>query len=46
MDKGTTIGLRGQERVKYSDMVSGDEGITMMVGITGGLYAKIDHQST
>ena len=36
MDNGRNIGMRGPEHVKYADVVSGDEGITMMVRISGG----------
>lgn len=35
MDNGRTIGLRGDEDVKYADAMSGDECITMMVRVTG-----------
>lgn len=41
MDNGHTVGLRGDEQVKYSDVLSGDEGVTMMVRITGGVNASI-----
>ncbi|CDF38688.1 unnamed protein product [Chondrus crispus] len=41
MDSGRTIGLRGDENVKYAYVVSGDERITMMVRITGGPHACI-----
>ena len=37
---GRTVGFRGQESVKYADIVSGGEGITMMVRLTGGVRAK------
>ena len=42
MDNGRTIGFRGQESVKYADVVSGGEGITMMVRLTEGVRAKIE----
>lgn len=35
MDNGRIIGFRRDENVKNADVVSGDEGITMMVRITG-----------
>lgn len=41
MDNGRTIGFRGDEEIKYADLVSGDEGITMMVRLTGGRDARI-----
>lgn len=41
MDNGRTVGMRGDEHVKYADVVSGDEGITMMVRVTGGARAAI-----
>lgn len=36
MDNDRTVGLQGDVNVKYADVVSGDEGITMMVRITDG----------
>ncbi len=36
MDNGRTAGCRGQEEVRYADGLSGNEGITMTVRITGG----------
>lgn len=41
MDNGRTLGLKGDEHVKYADVVSGDEGITMMVNIMGGIHARL-----
>ena len=41
MDNGRTVGFRVHEKVKYSDVLSGDEGITMMVRISGGVQARI-----
>ena len=42
MDNGRTLGFRGDENVKYADVVSGDESLTMMVRITGGPDAHIE----
>ena len=42
MDNGRTIGFRGQESVKYADVLFGGEGITKMVRLTGGVRAKIE----
>ena len=42
MDNGRTVGMRGDEHVKYADVASGDEGITMMVRITGGRNARVE----
>jgi len=36
-----TLGRRGDDEVKYADVVSGDEGMTMMVLIAGGPQATI-----
>lgn len=33
MDKGRTLGFHGDERVKYADVTSGGEGMTMMIRI-------------
>ncbi|RHY02925.1 hypothetical protein DYB36_008092 [Aphanomyces astaci] len=38
---GTTLGMRGDTEVKYADVVSGGESMTMMVTITGGAQARI-----
>eukprot|EP00171_Calliarthron_tuberculosum_P023261 IDg23261t1 len=32
----STVGLRGDDNVRYADVVSGDEGVTMMIRVTGG----------
>lgn len=37
MDNGRTLGFRGQDRINYADVVSGGEGIPMMVRLTGGV---------
>lgn len=42
MDNGKTLGLRGTNHVKYADVVSGGENITMMVRITGGPNAMVE----
>ncbi|KAI2506922.1 hypothetical protein MHU86_7514 [Fragilaria crotonensis] len=36
VDNGRTLGVRGDNDVKYADVVSGGEGMTMMVRLTGG----------
>ena len=40
-DNGCTLGFRGDENFKYSDVVSGGEGMTMIVHITGGTSSRI-----
>lgn len=35
MDNGWTLGIRGDETIKYADVTSGGEGMTMMVRISG-----------
>lgn len=42
MDNGKTLGFRGDENVKYADVVSGGIGMTMVVRITGGPLARIE----
>lgn len=42
MDDGRTLGFRGDNSVKYADVVSGGEAITMMVRLTGGVNARIE----
>lgn len=34
MDNFATVGLQGENHVKYADVKSGEEGITMMVRLT------------
>lgn len=34
-----TVGMQGDEHVKYADFISGYERITMMVSISDGRYA-------
>ena len=41
VDNGRTLGVRGDNDVKYADVVSGGEGMTMMVPITGGAASLI-----
>jgi DDE superfamily endonuclease len=41
MDDGKTLGFRGDEECKYMDTVSGGEGMTMVLRITGGPNAAI-----
>lgn len=36
VDNGRTLGFSGEEDVKYADVVSGGEGMTMLVRLTGG----------
>lgn len=36
MDNGKCVGFRGDQTVTYADIMAGDEGITVMVGVTGG----------
>ena len=39
-DNGRTLGFRGDENVKYADVVLGGEGMTMIVHITGGASSR------
>jgi hypothetical protein len=41
VDNGRTLGVRGDNDVKYADVVSGGEGMTMMVCLTGGVTSYI-----
>lgn len=41
MNNGKTLGFVGDEKVKFADVSSGGEGITMLVRITGGPSAEI-----
>ncbi len=36
MDNGRALGFAGDDNVKYADVVSGGEGITMILRLTGG----------
>ncbi|KAE9165728.1 hypothetical protein PF005_g29485, partial [Phytophthora fragariae] len=40
-DIGKTLGFVGEKKVKYADVVSGGEGMTMVVRISGGPGARI-----
>lgn len=42
VDNGKTLGFSGCNDVKYADVVSGGEGFTMMVRISGGRDARIE----
>lgn len=42
LDNGKTLGFCGQDDIKYADVVSGDEGFTMMVRLSGGRDAQIE----
>ncbi len=42
MDNGHTVGFRSQEHVRYADVESVNEGITIMVRITGRKYARVE----
>ena len=41
VDNGKTLGFRSDQVVKYSDVVSGGEAMTMVVRVTGGIRGKI-----
>jgi hypothetical protein len=41
LDNGKTLGFRGDNDVKYADVVSGDMGMTLMIPLTGGPHARI-----
>eukprot|EP00171_Calliarthron_tuberculosum_P022372 IDg22372t1 len=42
IDNGRTLGFSGESEVKYADVVSGGEGMTMVVRISGGRDAIIE----
>ena len=42
MDNGKTLGLSGDDQVKYADVTSGGEAITMLLSLSGGPYARIE----
>ncbi len=42
MDNGRTLCFAGDDNVKYADVVSGGEGIAMIVRLTGGQRAQIE----
>lgn len=41
MDNKKTIAVKGTDTVKYQDVVSGGEGMTLVVRITGGAEARV-----
>lgn len=41
-DNGRTLGFSGEDDVKYADVVSGGDGMTMVVRISGGRDARIE----
>lgn len=43
LDNGRTLGFKGAEEVKWVDVVSGGEGMTMVVRLSGGRNAKIEN---
>lgn len=42
MDKGPTLGFSGDTEVKYADVVSRGEGMTMVVRLSGGRDARVE----
>jgi len=42
VDNGRSMWFTGDRNVKYTDIVAGDEGITMMVHILGGRNARVE----
>ncbi|OWY96290.1 hypothetical protein PHMEG_00033478 [Phytophthora megakarya] len=40
-DNGKTLGFSGEKHIKYADVVSGGEGLTMVVRLSGGASAQI-----
>ena len=43
MDNGRTLGFSGESEVKYADVFSGGEGVTMMVCLNGGRDASVQN---
>ncbi|KAH9530592.1 hypothetical protein CY35_20G010900 [Sphagnum magellanicum] len=41
LDNDKTLGFRGDNDVKYADVVSGGMGMTLMIRLTGGPHARI-----
>jgi hypothetical protein len=41
MDNGRTLGFRGDDTIKYADVVSGGENMTTMVNLSGGTASRI-----
>lgn len=42
MDNGRTLGFRGDEKIKYSYVVSGGQGMIIIVRLNGGPDARIE----
>jgi hypothetical protein len=42
MDNGRTLGFRGDTTMKYADVVSGDDSMTMVIRISGGRRSVIE----
>ena len=42
VDDGSTLGFKGDTEVKYADVSSGGEGMTMCVRISGGVNARLE----
>ncbi|KAL3687832.1 hypothetical protein R1sor_014141 [Riccia sorocarpa] len=42
MDNGDTLGFQGDQEVKYEDVVSGGQGMMMIVRLTGGRDPRIE----
>lgn len=42
MDDGKTLALWGEKSIRYSDVVNGREGMTMVVKIRGGPSARLE----
>ena len=43
MDNGRTLSFSGESEVKYADVVSGGEGVTIMVRLSGGRDARVQN---
>ena len=41
MDYGRTLGFSGESKMNYADVVSGDDGVTMPVRLSGGGDARV-----
>eukprot|EP00171_Calliarthron_tuberculosum_P003520 IDg3520t1 len=44
VDNGRTLGFAGQSEVKYADVVSGGEGMTMLVRLSGEEMQPSNHR--
>ena len=42
MDNGRTLGFRGDTTVKYAEVVSGGDSMTMVIRISGGRRSMIE----